>query len=121
MEQLMGMRATDIALKGSTPRETERLICIVALGLVEALQAGRISTAEACDSFFVPAFLKATREGWHPGVTKMLHAGSELEDVETLVPQELLNTLGTVKTRALAALAELPLEAREHCSRWLSE
>jgi hypothetical protein len=118
-------RALKLDLGAQGKEEVEKLLATVALGIVEAVQAGKMSTGDACNLFFVPVFLRfvspsgAYRGLLARGLLELLHAGSELEDVERLAPHALKSALRDIREKALGVIGALPPSEAQLNGKWL--
>ncbi|WP_224242708.1 DUF3969 family protein [Hyalangium gracile] len=118
-------RAVKLELRAQGKEEVEKLLATIALGLAEAVEAGKMTPSDACDHFFVPVFLRfASPSGKaHGGVDRRLvealHAGSELEDVEQLAPHGLKSAFRDIRENALNVLGELAPSEAQLGSSWL--
>lgn len=65
----------------------ERILAVIALGVLEALRADAMSFKEAEHSIFGPWPLQIARQlDLHPDLVDVLHSGLFLEDYEDLFP-----------------------------------
>lgn len=117
--------AVKIELRAQGREEVEKLLSTIALGLAEAVKAGKMTTSDACDHFFVPVFLRFAspsgkgRGGVDRRLVEALHAGSELEDVEQLAPHGLKSAFRDIRAKALGVLGELAPSKAQLGSAWL--
>lgn len=88
------------------PAQLERVTALLTLGLVDALQARTVTTNEANQLLFTPHTIALLRSaGVREAVVDLVHAGTELEDLESLLPEALHTALTTLRQEALACLA----------------
>jgi hypothetical protein len=93
--------STDVA-----PAQLERVTALLTVGLVVALEAGTVSTDEANQLLFSPhtmALLRAA--GVRQALVDLIHAGTEIEDFESLPPEVRAAALRALRKDALACLA----------------
>jgi hypothetical protein len=112
--------AVKLELTAQGKAEVEKLLATVALGLVTAVEAGKMSARDACDHFFVPAFLHlASASAVDRRLVEALHAGSEIEDVERIAPRGLKRAFRDIREKALGVLGGLPPSDLQLGSKWL--
>lgn len=89
--------------------EVERLLSILNIGLCVALEQGTLSIEAAEQYFYSPYTLKKLQElGVSPQLLTVVHLGTELEDVESLLPEKLGESLAEMKELSFQILETLP-------------
>lgn len=89
--------------------EVERFLAILNIGLCVALQQGALSIEAAEQYLYSPYTLEKLRElGVSSQSLAVVHLGTELEDVESLLPEKLDDSLAEMKERAFHILQTLP-------------
>lgn len=92
--------------EGVSPAQLERVTALLTVGLVVALEAETVSTNEANQLLFSPhtmALLRAA--GVRQALVDLIHAGTEVEDFESLLPDQRSAALTALREDALACLA----------------
>jgi hypothetical protein len=98
--------------------EVERLLSLLSIGLCVAIEHGALSIATAEDHLYSPYTLEKLQElGVSPHLKRVVHLGAELEDVESLLPEKLDESLAEIKQAALEILRTLP--ANSPGSHWV--
>ena len=99
----------ELKLSISGKHETERIISLMLLGLLTAMEKGTLSIEEAEGYLFNPySFEHLEQLGLDDRVVDIVKLGCELEDVESLIPDKLQSTIQDLKERALSTLESLP-------------
>ena len=92
-----------------TQEEIERFILIVNLGLTAALKMDMISINEAERHLYTPYSFTILEElGINEDVVMLVKLGCELEDVESILPDKLDNSINTIHNSALDLLRTIP-------------
>ncbi len=72
--------------------EAERLLCILNIGVAACLKEGLISIEESENFLYSPYSMELLKEAkLDSEIIDLIHLGSELEDVESLIPEKLKN------------------------------
>lgn len=108
-----------VSLGADGREDVERLLAALSVGLCDAISEKKLSVTEACDSFFVPTFLRLRDSPIHKGLLSALHEASELENIESLVAHELPLALERIRAAALDALGELPPRTSGATGQWI--
>jgi Protein of unknown function (DUF3969) len=91
-------------VKVSSP-QIEQVVVLLTIGLAVALQRRKVSTAVANQILFSPRTMSLLRAaGVRASVVDLVHAGTEVEDIESLIPEELDSELQSMMEDALACL-----------------
>lgn len=86
--------------------QLERLLAVLSLGLSIALKHQVIAIDEAERLLYSPFTMTKLRElGGLPELIELIQAGTELEDLDSLLPQELTDSLTQMEHQALSLLA----------------
>lgn len=85
--------------------QLERVIVLLTIGLAVALQRRKVSAAVANQVLFSPRAMSLLRTaGVRASVVDLVHAGTEVEDIESLNPDELDSELRSMIEDALVCL-----------------
>jgi hypothetical protein len=88
--------------------EQQRAVLVLILGLTEALLHKAITIDEAETALFLPANLSFLEGyGINKDILELVELGMELENVETLIPEELEISIIEIKDKALKLLTEI--------------
>ena len=105
--------------KKKSMENLERSLLVVIVGLCTALQEGCIEIVDAHHVLLKPATMQLLEELGHaPELIDLIHEGTELEDVESLLPENLPRAFEELKAAALRRLSRLSLGKYEEFS-WL--
>ncbi len=100
-------RAMTIQIEDKT--EIERLLALLHIGLCVAIGQGIVSVAAAEDYLYSPYTLEKLAElGVSPQLRRLVQLGAELEDVASLLPEKLDESLAEMQQAALEILQTLP-------------
>lgn len=87
----------------------EKILLIEIVGVLEALTLGKISIDESEKFLFSPHMVKLLRRNrCNKKIINILERGCELEDIASLIPQYLLETISELKLDALEELGKYP-------------
>lgn len=105
------------------PVEIETLVAVLSLGLCAALENQSLTIDEASGYLFGPYTMSLLRRvKASTELIDLIHLGSELEDVERLIPQSLAKTLNEMKTLALSILHSLPKQSEhDYRKHWFQD
>lgn len=96
-----------MGIKGKN--ETERIISIFIIGLLTGLEKGLISIEEAEGYVFSPYSIERLEElGVSSKLIEIINSGCELEDIESLIPEKLLENIKMLKEQSISILATIP-------------
>lgn len=97
----------NISISGKS--ESERLISIIQLGLLSALEKQIISIEEAEGYLFSPyTAQKLEMYGLSKQVIDIVWEGCELEDIQSLLPEKLLPVITRIKEQVLSNISTIP-------------
>jgi hypothetical protein len=86
--------------------QLERLLAVLSLGLSAALKHQVIALDEAEQLLYSPFTMTKLRElGGPHELLELIQAGTELEDLESLLPHDLTDSLTQMEHQALSLLA----------------
>ena len=86
-------------------RTAGKAMLLTSLGVLEALKEKSISVEEAVSFIFLPGITRTLRkEGVSRNVLKIIDMGCELEDIESLIPEELDNAIEEMITEVYRSL-----------------
>lgn len=104
----------NISISGKN--ESERLISIIELGLLSAIEKQLISIEEAEGYLFNPLTVsKLEAYGLDEKVIEIIREGCELEDIQSLVPEKMSSNIKRLKEKVVRNITsiespELPME-----------
>jgi Protein of unknown function (DUF3969) len=85
--------------------ELSQLVAVMSLGMCAAIGAGGVSLEEAERRLFNPQVLmRLAGLGVSEDLMEIVHLGTELEDVQSVIPDRLAESLAEIQTKALAFL-----------------
>mgnify|MGYP000949835146 CR=1 FL=1 len=100
----------NISLK--TKDDIERFILIANIGIMTAIKEGVISIEEAENYLYSPYSVERIKNlGINIDVIKLVELGCELEDVESLIPDKLNNSIDEISNTSIELLRSLPKPA----------
>lgn len=98
--------------------EINRAALIIIVGLMESLLNKSITIEDAEGALFTPYSYGVFNDlKVNPELLELILDGTELEDIESLVPEELDNEIKKMKDKAVALLSDLP--KRKTYEHWL--
>ena len=110
----MKQNAMEMVIQVEDKTEIERLLSILSLGLCSALEQGALSIEAAERYLYSPYTLELLQKlNISPEVLQVVHLGTELEDVESLLPEKLDESLAEMKELSFKILQTLPAAAAE--------
>ena len=84
---------------------TEKLIDLLVLGLIEAISDGKFSSDDSESLIFLPKYLEELKKiNVDANLVSIFQLGTELNDIETLVPWTLSKTLEKMKELAFCVI-----------------
>ncbi len=99
--------------------EIECLVAVLSLGLCTALENKYLTIQEAEDYLFSPYTMRVLRQAETSAeVVGLIHLGTELENVQRIIPEQLQNSLNDMKSLSLSILQSQP-ESLEPKPKWL--
>ncbi len=85
--------------------DVSQLVAVMSLGLCAAIAGGSVTIEEAERRLFNPKVLaQLTGLGVAESLLEIVHLGTELEDVQSLVPDKLAESLAQMQSKSLTFL-----------------
>lgn len=85
--------------------QLERVVALLTIGLAVALERGKVTTAEANQILFSPRAMTLLRSaGVRDSVVDLVHAGTEIEDIEFSLPERVPHNLHLLVADAITCL-----------------
>jgi len=104
----MKQNAMEMVIQVEDKTEIERLLSILNIGLCVAIEQGTLSIETAEHYLYSPYTLEKLQElGVSPQLLQVVHLGTELEDVKSLLPEKLDESLAEMKDLSLEVLQTL--------------
>ena len=98
----------ELSLRAKGTEDAQLLITVAALGMCQALAAGSLSPAFACQRLFGPALMTRLEQmNACQELRRASHLATELEDVADLIPNNLGSAIADVENELRKALASL--------------
>ncbi|MEP3477849.1 MAG: DUF3969 family protein [Fuerstiella sp.] len=94
------------------------LVSLVILGVCDALKTQSISILEAERLVFSPFMMKAC-DDCGPDLVEAIHRGTELDDINDLIPQNLQEVIGQIERLAARVLKEQVSSPSFGDTRWI--
>ena len=114
----MKQTAMTMLIQVEDKTEIERLLAFLNIGLCVAIGQGALSIEAAEDYLYSPYTLEKLQElGVSLQAMRMVHLGTELEDIASLLPAQLDESLAEIQGAALAILQTLP--ASDPGNQWM--
>lgn len=89
----------------STESVNEKMLLICIIGTLEAIKGGGLSIEEAEKFLFSPYMIRRiTEKRYNESIINILEKGCELEDIVSLLPQELEKNLEQMKQETLIVM-----------------
>jgi len=102
-----------IVLRLEEQSEIERWVAVMSLGICAAIAGDSMSIEAAESHLFNPRILgQLEKLGMPQTLLDIVHLGTELEDVQSLAPERLPESLDEIQAKALELLSQL-----QHSSR----
>lgn len=99
--------------------EIEAFVLILNIGLMNAIKDNAISIEEAENFFYSPYTMGRLESlGVSEKILDLIHLGCELEDVESLIPDKLDDSIKTIKNQSIDLLRSLP-KLKLPLNKWL--
>lgn len=100
--------SSQIVIKVSGKVEIERLIAILNLGVCSALDNNVLSIEEAAAYLYSPYTMEQMKKlGLAQELIDTIHLGTELEDVESLLPDKLKDSIEEIEAETLKFMQAL--------------
>jgi Protein of unknown function (DUF3969) len=108
MEQSMTLTSNKLMIHLQEKQEIERLISIISLGLCTAIERGVLSLEEAESYLYSPYTMEQLEKlGVDRKLIDVVHLGTELEDIKSLLPDKLDRSLEEIKIETIEFLKSL--------------
>ena len=102
-----------------TKEDIERFILISNIGLTAALKSGSISIQEAEKVLYTPYSVKKLENlEINEDVVMLVKLGCELEDVESLIPDKLKESIERINDVAIRLLSSIPTQIQTS-KKWI--
>lgn len=89
-------------------KEIERILAILELGLLTALENNLISIEESEGYLFNPYTMRVMKDNEiNESIIDIIHRGCELEDIQSLLPDKLFENVVSLKIKCINVLREL--------------
>jgi hypothetical protein len=99
------MTSVPMLFKMDDSSDVSQVVVVMSLGLCAAIEGGSVSIEEAERRLFNPQMLgRLEGLGVSESVIEIVHLGMELEDVRSLIPERLGDSLAEMRSRALMFL-----------------
>jgi Protein of unknown function (DUF3969) len=101
----MNTAAMPIMFQLDDRSEISQLVAVMSLGLCTAIAGGSVTIEEAERRLFNPKILAQLRGlGLTEALLEIIHLGTELEDVQSLMPDKLAESLTQMQEKSLIFL-----------------
>lgn len=88
--------------------EIERLACIINLGICAAIESGALSIEEAEYYLYSPYTIEQLEKlGVAQDLIDVVHLGTELEDVKSLIPKKLDDSIKEIRAETIKFLKSM--------------
>lgn len=105
----MKQNTMEMVIQVEDTTEVERLLSILNIGLCVALEQGTLSIEAAEHYLYSPYTLEKLQQlGVSSELLQVVHLGTELEDMQSLLPEKLEESLAEMKDLSLKILQALP-------------
>jgi hypothetical protein len=96
-------------MKNIEKSNSQRFLLIFVLGLINSLKNNLISLNEAEQLLFSPATAELlTKNSCDQKIIDLIHLGTELEDILSILPNNFSRTLDEIEKQAIFLLREMP-------------
>lgn len=101
----------NIRLSGKTVEETEKLLLTLIIGLLNSLKLKIVSLGEVEQALFSPYTMRRLKEeGVRQEIIDIVHLGTELEDVVSLVPEQYDSTIDDMLDKAISLSGSVAID-----------
>ncbi len=101
--------------------QLEKLLAVLSIGLGVAIKHNAIEIDEAEQLLYSPSTMNKLNEiGAKKEMIELIHAGTELDDLQSLIPSELAKTLSNMENNVLKFLT-LSRTIHPQLEKWLNE
>ncbi|EOH95348.1 DUF3969 family protein [Enterococcus pallens] len=113
----------DLELKSRTEGDSNKIVLVCTIGLLEALKAKLLTTNECEQYLFSPYSVSIlNRKGIDRKVVEIIEFACELEDVESLRPERLDSNIDYLINKAKERLKSIEFDPNFNIKRkWLNE
>jgi hypothetical protein len=87
-------------------QDVRKIVLIMTVGLCDAIDENAVSIDEAGRCLFAPRTMQLFEQD--PELRDIIHKATEFEDIESLLPAKLGQTIADVRRQALEALKNMP-------------
>lgn len=115
------MKKNTLQMHTNTKTESQRLIYLLIVGIISAIKKGSLTILDSEYLFFSPYSVDTLKEISISTkiMEKMMWLGCELEDVESIIPDKLDESLDEIYDMAIAELNKLPAVNPRKSKKWL--
>lgn len=100
------------------PTTTTKLVALITVGICDALEDGIIEIADAERVLFSPHVIAKVKL-CDPQIAEIVHLGTELDDINDLVPHDYKPTIQRIRQLALECLERLQHENELEQEHWI--
>ncbi|MCM3322267.1 DUF3969 family protein [Cytobacillus kochii] len=104
---VLNSNMNQLLLNTTSKEELEKIILLNVVGLIEGINENLITIEESEKILFSPYIMELVDSiGISKEVLEVIHLGTELEDVESLIPEELSQSLIEIKEKSMNLLQQ---------------
>jgi hypothetical protein len=97
----------NLILSTNTKEENENIILIIIIGIIESLKSKTLDIEYSEKIIFNPYSMSKLKEkGLSKEIINLIHLGTELENVERIIPENLNNSFNDILEKAQRLLKE---------------
>lgn len=102
---VLNKNMNQLSLNATSKEELEKILLLNVIGLIEGLDGNFITIEEAEKFLFSPYVMTLVDSmGVSKELLEVIHLGTELEDVESLIPEKLSESLIEIKEKSINLL-----------------
>ena len=102
---VLNKNMNQLSLNATSKEELEKILLLNVIGLIEGLDGNFITIEEAEKFLFSPYVMTLLDSmGVSKELLEVIHLGTELEDVESLIPEKLSESLIEIKEKSINLL-----------------
>ncbi|MBD7938789.1 DUF3969 family protein [Cytobacillus sp. Sa5YUA1] len=102
---VLNSNMNQLLLNTTSKEELEKIILLNVIGLIEGINENLITIEESENILFSPYIMELVDSiGISKEVLEVIHLGTELEDVESLIPENLSQSLIEIKEKSMTLL-----------------
>ncbi|KZB90580.1 hypothetical protein A2U94_15735 [Bacillus sp. VT 712] len=102
---VLNKNMNQLSLNATSKEELEKILLLNVIGLIEGLDGNFITIEEAEKFLFSPYVMTLVDSmGVLKELLEVIHLGTELEDVESLIPEKLSESLIEIKEKSINLL-----------------